>query len=58
MTQSSHGIAIAKLVHFVVGTCAHVASALWYLGVAIHDPEMLKKRKCDTFMSLCLDAST
>ncbi|CAF1652082.1 unnamed protein product, partial [Didymodactylos carnosus] len=41
----------------VVGTCAHVASVLWYLGVAIHDPEMLKERKCDKFMSLCQDAS-
>ena len=40
----------------VVGTCVHVSSVLWYLGVARHHPELVKKRPSTKFMEYLRDA--
>lgn len=42
----------------VVGTCAHVASVIWYLGVARNRPEQLKNDSASNYEKLCQDASS
>jgi hypothetical protein len=39
----------------VFGLCAHVTSILWFLGVAIHDSNLTKQRKCDLFKNFVID---
>lgn len=41
----------------VVGTCAHVASVLWYLGIARHDQSLLEPTLSSTFLSFCENAA-
>jgi hypothetical protein len=39
-----------------IGCCAHVASALWYLGYAIYNPKLLQPTFSLKFFSFCSDA--
>ncbi len=41
----------------IFGMCAHITSVIWFLGVARHDKNKMKTRKCDIFMKLCMDSS-
>lgn len=42
----------------VVGTCAHVASVLWFIGFARNNPECLKPKESDMFFQYCFDAGS
>lgn len=41
----------------VVGSCAHVTSVLWFLGLAKNNPKLLLKRPSTTLYDLCLDTA-
>jgi len=41
-----------------IGCCAHIASALWYFGIAIHDSKLLKPTFSTKLYSFCKDASS
>jgi hypothetical protein len=40
-----------------IGCCAHIASALWYFGIAVHDSKLLKPTFSTKLISFCKDSS-
>ena len=41
----------------IVGTCAHIASVIWYLRVAKHDKSKLSSRFSYFYLNLCDNAA-
>ena len=39
-----------------VGTCAHVTSIIWYLGIGLNNRNLLKRKGADLFIDFCFDA--
>jgi hypothetical protein len=41
-----------------IGCCAHIASALWYIGIAVHDSKLIKPTFSTKLHSFCINNET